>query len=114
MKEKLSEILLYVVIGGMLAVAIAGGLCVEAWRGLKRLLAKKKAVKEAEEKMPEFEFQCHECGEHFMVGGMILENGCECKLLAKSKTCPHCGSRSIEPVMFKDDDCIPWLKHSWL
>ena len=70
MKEKLSEILLYVVIGEMLAVAIAGG--------------------------------------------MILENGYECKLLAKSRTCPHCGSRSIDPVKFKDDDCIPWLKHSWL
>ena len=114
MKEKLSEIMLYVVMGEMLVVAIAGGLCVEVWWGLKRILAKKKAVKEAEEKMPEFEFQCHECGEHFMVGGMILENGCECKLLAKSRTCPHCGSHSIDPVMFKDDDSIPWLKHSWL
>ena len=92
MKEKLSEILLYVVIGEMLVVAVSGGLCVEAWRGLKRLLAKKKAIETAEEKLPEFEFHCHECGEHFMVGGLVLGDGLESKILTLSKKCPNCGS----------------------
>ena len=114
MKDKIEEILSYWVIGVMILIAIASGMLVGFWKWLKDLSPKRKPFEEAEEKMPKFEFHCHECGEHFMVGGMILENGCECKLLAKSKTCPHCGSHSIEPVKFKDDDSIPWLKHSWL
>ena len=88
MKDKFGEMVFYVLIGVMIVVAIAGGLLVEFWKWLKELSPKRKPVEEAEEKAPEFEFHCHECGEHFMVGGLILDNGFECKLLAMSKTCP--------------------------
>ena len=114
MKDKFGEILSYAVIGVMIPFAIVGGLLVEFWKWLKNLSPKKKPIEEAEEKIPKFEFHCHECGEHFKVGGLILDNGFECKLLANSKTCPNCGSSRIDPLMFEDDDFIPWLKHSWL
>ena len=114
MKEKFDEILSYAIIGGMIPVAIVGGLLVELWKWLKDMLPKKKPVEEAEEKLPEFEFQCHECGEHFMVGGLVLGDGLESKILTFSKKCPNCGSPKVDPVMFENDESVPWLKTSWL
>lgn len=114
MKVKFGEIMLYVIIGVMAVIAVIGGLLVELWNWLKDLSPKKKPVEEAEEKMPKFEFHCHECGEHFMVAGLVLDNGFESNILAFSKKCPNCGSPRIAPVMFEDDENLPWLKTSWL
>ena len=114
MKDKFGEIMLYVLIGVMIVIAIVGGLFVEFWKWLKELSPKRKPVEEAEEKAPEFEFHCHECGEHFMVGGMVLDNGIESKIFAFSKKCPYCRSPKIAPVMFEDVEGLPWLKTSWL
>lgn len=114
MKEKFDEILSYAIIGGMIPVAIVGGLLVEFWNWLKDLSLNKKPVEEAKEKLPEFEFQCHECGEHFMVAGLVLDNGFESNILALSKKCSNCGSPKIDPVMFEDDECFSWQKQSWI
>lgn len=114
MKVKFGEIMLYVIIGVMAVIAVIGGLLVELWNWLKDLSPKKKPVKEAEEKIPEFEFHCHECGEHFMVGGMVLGDGLESKILTLFKKCPNCGSPNINPAMFEDDECFSWQKQSWL
>ncbi len=114
MKVKFGEIMLYVIIGVMAVIAVIGGLLVEFWNWLKDLSPKKKPVEEAEEKIPEFRFHCHECGEHFMVAGLVLDNGLENNILTLSKKCPNCGSPMIDPVMFEDDECFSWQKQSWL
>ena len=114
MKEKFDGIISCAIIGVMAVIAVIGGLSVEFWNWLKDLLPKKKSVEEAGEKMPEFEFHCHECGEHFMVAGLVLDNGFESNILAFSKKCPNCGSPNINPVVFEDDENLPWLKTSWL
>lgn len=114
MKEKFDEILSYAIIGVMIPAAISGGLLVELWNWLKDLSLKKKPVEEAKEKLPEFEFQCHECGEHFMVAGLVLDNGFESNILAFSKKCPNCGSPNINLVVFEDDECFPQQKQSWI
>ena len=114
MKEKFDEILSYAIIGVMIPAAISGGLLVELWNWLKDLSLKKKPVEEAKEKLPEFEFHCHECGEHFMVAGLVLDNGFESNILAFSKKCPNCGSPNINPVVFEDDECFPQQKQSWI
>ena len=114
MKVKFGEIMLYVIIGVMAVIAVIGGLSVEFWNWLKDLLPKKKSVEEAGEKMPEFEFHCHECGEHFMVAGLVLDNGFESNILAFSKKCPNCGSPNINPVVPEDDECFVWQKQSWI
>ena len=114
MKVKFGEIMLYVIICVMAVIAVIGGLLVELWNWLKDLSPKKKPVEEAEEKMPKFEFQCHECGEHFMVAGLVLDNGFESNILAFSKKCPNCGSPNINPVVPEDDECFVWQKQSWI
>ncbi len=114
MKEKFDEILSYAIIGVMIPAAISGGLLVELWNWLKDLSLKKKPVEEAEEKLPEFEFHCHECGEHFMVGGLVLGDGLESRILALSKKCPKCGSPNISPVVPENDECFLWQKQSWI
>ena len=114
MKVKFGEIMLYVIIGVMAVIAVIGGLLVEFWNWLKDLSPKKKPVEEAEEKIPEFEFHCHECGEHFMVGGLVLDNGLESNYLSLSKKCPNCGSPNINPVVFEDDEYFPQQKRSWI
>ena len=114
MKVKFGEIMLYIVIGGMIVVAIVGGLLVEFWNWLKDLSPKKKPVEEAEEKMPEFEFHCHECGRRFMVTGLVLDNGLEGNILTLSKKCPNCRSPQIGLVMFEGDECFPWQRQSWV
>ena len=114
MKDKFGEMVFYVLIGVMIVVAIAGGLLVEFWKWLKELSPKRKPVEEAEEKAPEFEFHCHECGEHFMVGGLVLGDGLESRILALSKKCPKCGSPNISPVVPEDDECFLCQKQSWI
>lgn len=114
MKVKFGEIMLYVIICVMAVIAVIGGLLVELWNWLKDLPPKMKPVEEAEEKMPEFEFQCHECGEHFMVGGLVLGDGLESKILTLSKKCPNCGSPNINPVVPEDDEFFLWQKQSWI
>jgi len=114
MKEKFDGIISCAIIGMMAVIAVVGGLLVELWNWLKDLPPKKKPVEEAEEKMPEFEFHCHECGEHFMVAGLVLDNGFESNILAFSKKCPNCGSPNINPVVFEDDECFPQQKQSWM
>ncbi len=114
MKEKLGGIISYAIICVMAVIAVIGGLLVELWNWLKDMSPKKKPVEEAEEKIPEFEFHCHECGEHFMVAGLVLDNGFESNILAFSKKCPNCGSPKIDPMMFEDDECFSWQKQSWI
>lgn len=114
MKEKLGGIISCAIIGVMAVIAVIGGLLVEFWNWLKDLSPKKESVEEAEEKMPKFEFQCHECGEHFMVAGLVLGDGLESRILALSKKCPKCGSPNISPVVPENDECFLWQKQSWI
>lgn len=114
MKEKFDGIISCAIIGVVAVIAVIGGLLVELWNWLKALSQKKKPVEEAEEKMPEFAFHCHECGAHFMVAGLALDNGLEGNILALSKKCPNCGSPKIGTVMFEDDECFSWQKQSWI
>lgn len=114
MKEKLGGIISCAIIGVMAVIAVIGGLLVELWNWLKDMSPKKKPVEEAEEKIPEFEFHCHECGEHFMVAGLVLDNGFESNILTFSKKCPNCGSPNINLVVFEDDECFPQQKQSWI